>query len=168
MRTRLFLLYGDRVVKRYIPKWRQAYQKMAQLDAFKKATYKMKTTPPTFIGTIQQRYRPRNGLPAKAFAEWIDNINRLVCESLVPSLKACGMCVAEEKTECFLEPYNLANISDFNSLIAQAQEHRVPVFLLTKEQVGKTGRVWDNMEKSRDEFHSTFKTLAERIVQITE
>ena len=110
------------------PKWRQAYQKMAQLDAFKKATYKMKTTPPTFIGTIQQRYRPRNGLPAKAFAEWIDNINRLVCESLVPSLKACGMCVAEEKTECFLEPYNLANISDFNSLIAQAQEHRVPVF----------------------------------------
>lgn len=150
------------------PKWRQAYQKMAQLDAFKKATYKMKTTPPTFIGTIQQRYRPRNGLPAKAFAEWIDNINRLVCESLVPSLKACGMCVAEEKTECFLEPYNLANISDFNSLIAQAQEHRVPVFLLTKEQVGKTGRVWDNMEKSRDEFHSTFKTLAKRIVQITE
>ena len=129
---------------------------MAQLDAFKKAIYKMKTTPPTFIGTIQQRYRPRNGLPAKAFAEWIDNINRLVCESLVPSLKACGMCVAEEKTECFLEPYNLA------------QEHRVPVFLLTKEQVGKTGRVWDNMEKSRDEFHSTFKTLAERIVQITE
>ena len=119
---------------------------MAQLDAFKKAIYKMKTTPPTFIGTIQQRYRPRNGLPAKAF----------------------GMCVAEEKTECFLEPYNLANISDFNSLIAQAQEHRVPVFLLTKEQVGKTGRVWDNMEKSRDEFHSTFKTLAERIVQITE
>ena len=150
------------------PKWRQAYQKMAQLDAFKKATYKMKTTPPTFIGTIQQRYRPRNGLPAKAFAEWIDNINRLVCESMVPSLKACGMCVAEEKTECFLEPYNLANISDFNSLIAQAQEHRVPVFLLTKEQVGKTGRVWDNMEKSRDEFHSTFKTLAKRIVQITE
>ena len=128
----------------------------------------MNTTPPTFIGTIQQRYRPRNGLPAKAFAEWIDNINRLVCESLVPSLKACGMCVAEEKTECFLEPYNLANISDFNSLIAQAQEHRVPVFLLTKEQVGKTGRVWDNMEKSRDEFHSTFKTLAKRIVQITE
>ena len=24
--------------------------------------------------------------------------------------------------------------------------------MLTKEQVGKTGRVWDNMEKSRDEF----------------
>ena len=44
----------------------------------------------------------------------------------------------------------------------------MPVFLLTKEQVGKTGRVWDNMEKSRDEFHSTFKTLAKRIVQITE
>ena len=112
---------------------------MAQLDAFKKAIYKMKTTPPTFIGTIQQRYRPRNGLPAKAFAEWIDNINRLVCESLVPSLKACGMCVRRGKRRsAFLEPYNLANISDFNS----PELHRlrnivVPVFLLNERTGGK-------------------------------
>lgn len=53
------------------PKWCETYKKMALNEIFQSATYKMKDKPPVFLGTIQQRYRPRNGSPARAFADWI-------------------------------------------------------------------------------------------------
>ena len=40
------------------------------------------------MGTIQQRYRPRNGSPTRAFAEWISDINNLVFDKLIPVLIA--------------------------------------------------------------------------------
>ena len=70
--------------------------------------------------------------------------------------------------EIYEEPYNLINIADFNSLIAQSQEHNTPVFLLTQEQVRKSGTVWDNMKRNRDEFYKTFKALATRIIDAIE
>jgi hypothetical protein len=36
-------------------------------------------------------------------------------------------------------PYNLINIADFNSLIAKSQEHSVPVFALSEDQIGQSG-----------------------------
>ena len=86
---------------------------------------------------------------------------------MVPTLQDIDMCITDDKKDCFIEPYNLANIADFNSLIAQSQEHKVPVFLLTQAQVGKVGNVWENMKKNRDAFYSTFDTLADKIVKIT-
>ena len=47
------------------------------------------------------------------------------------------------------EEYNLINIADFNSLIAQSQANNTPVFMLTQEQVQKNGNVWLNMKKCR-------------------
>lgn len=46
------------------------------------------------------------------------------------------------------EDYNLINIADFNSLIAQSQTHTTPVFLLTQEQIEQSGKVWANMKKA--------------------
>lgn len=77
------------------------------------ADYKMNSGKPQFIGTIQQRYRPRNGSPSKAFSEWIDDINSLVSNKLVPVLKKCGMIIPYEKGN-YDEGYNLINIVDFN------------------------------------------------------
>ena len=104
--------------------------------------------------------------PAKAFSEWIDDINELVINKLVPVLEQCNMIVKGIK-DCFETPYNLINISDFNSLIAQSQVNNTPVFLLTKEQVQKTGTVWENMKKNRDTFNETFTKLAERVIDLT-
>lgn len=60
------------------PRWNKAYSKLKENDVFMNADYKMNSGKPQFIGTIQQRYRPRNGSPSKAFSEWIDDINSLV------------------------------------------------------------------------------------------
>lgn len=149
------------------PKWCVTYDKLSKNEIFQSATYQLKTTPPIFLGTIQQRYRPRNGSPARAFAEWIEDINSLVNSQLVPILSKQNMCVDDKFLPCFEETYNLISIADFNSLIAQSQEHNTPVFLLTQEQVDKTGTVWKNMKKNRDDFYNTFKLLSERIIKIT-
>ena len=65
------------------------------------------------------------------------------------------------------EAHNLISIADFNSLIAQSQTNNTPVFLLTQEQVQKSGNVWVNMKKNRDDFNKTFDLLATRVIQAT-
>ncbi|TON64839.1 hypothetical protein CGH51_24470, partial [Vibrio parahaemolyticus] len=78
--------------------------------------------PPKFIGFISQRYRPRDGAPAKSFQQWIDTIKEGVRTKLIPSLERCDMAISSEVFSTVVsqdEPYNLANIADFNSLIAQ-------------------------------------------------
>ncbi len=150
------------------PRWCKTYRKMEENENFNSASYKMKGGAPIFLGTIQQRYRPRNGGPARAFADWINDINSLVCHKLMPILKSQEMTLKDEKYNLCDEPYNLINIADFNSLIAQSQEHNTPVFLLTKEQVRQTGVIWETMKKSRDDFYSTFEKLARRIIKMTD
>lgn len=148
------------------PRWNDNYKKLKETAIFKNATYKISDFAPKFIGTIQQRYRPRNGSPAKAFSEWIDDINSLVSNKLVPVLTDNGMIVQREDNN-YEEAYNLISIADFNSLIAQSQANNTPVFLLTQEQVQKSGKVWDNMKKNRDDFNETFNVLATRVIQAT-
>lgn len=148
------------------PKWSSTYKKMKNADIFKNATYKMKNSTPKFLGTIQQRYKPRNGSPAKAFSEWIEDINKLVEKKLVPTLKKNDMLL-DTNENCYEEPYNLINIADFNSLIAQSQINNTPVFMLTQEQVQKSGVVWDNMKKNRDDFNDTFEIFASRVIKLT-
>ena len=126
----------------------------------------MNSGKPQFIGTIQQRYRPRNGSPAKAFSEWIDDINMLVQNKLVPVLKKCNMIVPYDSCN-YDETYNLINIADFNSLIAQSQSNNTPVVLLTQEQVQKSGSVWENMKKNIEDFNQAFDCLANRVINAT-
>jgi len=153
-------------LSKVFPRWDKVYSKLKETDVFMSADYKMSNSKPQFIGTIQQRYRPRNGSPSKAFSEWIDDINLLVKNKLVPVLKKCNMIVPY-MSSYYEEEYNLINIADFNSLIAQSQAKNTPVFMLTKEQVQKDGNVWFNMKKNIDDFNETFNCLADSIVDAT-
>jgi hypothetical protein len=64
-------------------------------------------------------------------------------------------------------PYNLANIADFNSLIAQSQIYNVPIFALTDAQVEHAGVVLANMIRSRENFRRTFNDLAQCVIRLT-
>ena len=66
------------------------------------------------------------------------------------------------------EPFNLANIADFNSLIAQSQKHNVPVFALTDAQIEQSGTILENMGESRDGFRESFSQLAIEVHELTE
>ncbi|MCE4281595.1 hypothetical protein ABQZ99_020470 [Xanthomonas hortorum pv. vitians] len=122
------------------------------------------------LGFLSQKYRPRNGAPAKSFQLWINRIDKAVDEELAPALNAKKMIVTFKRFQASVPgslPFNLANISDFNSLVAQSQKYSVPVFALSDQMIEQTGEILYNMQLSRAEFGRVFTALAESIVKLT-
>jgi chromosome partitioning protein len=145
-----------------IPRWNR------EISLFRDKTivYQFPQNPPKFIGFLSQKYRPRNDAPAKSFQKWIDIIKNEVAESLIPALTPIEMTVDQQVFKDNVaadEPFNLANIADFNSLIAQSQKHSVPIFSLSDAQIEQSGTVLENMVKSRDDFRKTFSQLAAEV-----
>jgi len=131
---------------------------------------------PKFLGLVQQRYRPRKEKPAKSFQKWIDSIRNDINERFIPSLKNIGCLTSEEKMKEILsgtelEPYDLAHVPDFNSLIAISQQVSKPVFSLTDKEIAQVGKVFGHAEKtmleSRDSFKDVFSGLCKRVEQLT-
>ncbi len=149
-----------------IPSWNST------IRAFRKdeLSYSIPNQPPKFIGFLSQKYRPRSNAPAKSFQKWIDVIHNSVKEELVPVLAKEGMIIDTNGREFLFEnsqPYNIVNISDFNSLIAQSQKHKTPVFELTDAEIEQGGNILDNMKKSQAEFLKVFEAFADNVVNLT-
>ncbi|GKV67506.1 hypothetical protein NCCP2716_00040 [Sporosarcina sp. NCCP-2716] len=159
---------------RILPEWDSIYTRIKKEEIFRNAHYKLPSGKPKFIGTILQRYRPKNGSPSKSFQTWIDRINLNVETNLIPVLKDSNMIAEEYKFTDSIDElitndkYNLVYISDFNSLIAQSQKYNVPVFALDKDQIEQFGKVLNTHEANRDNFKAVFNELAEKILYITE
>lgn len=157
-------------LRRMLGEWDQIYQNLRVHPVFSGATYRLPCSKPKFIGTIQQKYRPRNGGPAKSFQQWIDRINNNVTDNLVPELEARGMIVDMDKFPNISsenEQHNICNISDFNSLIAQSQKYNVPIYALSDDQIEQAGQILINMREARNRFRDTFSELADNIIRLT-
>jgi hypothetical protein len=146
-------------LSRVLPRWNGAvghFRSPALLYPFPRKA-------PQFCGIISQRYRPRLKNPAVSFQQWIDTIKATVLNELVPALNGEGMCISEASfraAEPGDTPYNLINISDFNSLIAQSQKHSTPVFALSADQIDQVGKILKTMQESQDNFRKSFVALA--------
>ncbi|MDH8249867.1 hypothetical protein QIG41_27730, partial [Klebsiella pneumoniae] len=65
---------------------------------------------------------------------------------------------------------DLAQISDFNSLIAISQKLSKPVFAITDQDLrddGKAGNVFDTMSENRNLFLQQFERLCQRVLILT-
>lgn len=171
-----FCLQAIGSLEKHILKWHKEIKIFKEENGFISKSFVIKNKP-CFLGTIQQRYRPRCEKPAQSFLMWIDTIRETMNRQLIPSLKTIGCVVAYDKicrvlqgTE--LEPYDLAYISDFNSLIAMSQQLSKPIFALTDSDLTETGKVFghakDTMVASRDRFLQIFQGLGQRVLQLTE
>ncbi len=132
--------------------------------------YPLPATPPLCLGIISQRYRPRLGAPAASFQDWIDRIKQTTRTTLAPALQAESMIVDERtfsRASIADSPYNMANIADFNTLIAQSQKHNVPVFALSDTQINRQGVVLENMKANRDAFQQAFCEFADAVITLT-
>ncbi|MCF5838509.1 MULTISPECIES: ParA family protein [Aeromonas] len=161
-----FCAQAIRSLTNVVPRWN------VEINPFRDPSliYPFPTTPPKFIGFISQKYRPRNGAPVKSFQKWIDIINSEVIEKLQPALMKQGMTVTKSEFTSKVtsdEAFNIANIADFNSLIAQSQKHNIPVFALDETQIEQTGTVLSVMTESRDNFDRTFEKLAKDVRALT-
>lgn len=161
-----FCVQAIRSLARTIPRWHDEVQFFRD-DSL---VYRFPKDPPVMLGFLSQKYRPRNGAPAKSFQRWIDRIDEAVDGVLVPALNSEKMMISFKRFSASVKEtvaYNLANISDFNSLVAQSQKYSVPVFALTDTQIEQGGEVLENMKASRDEFSRIFENLASAIVSLT-
>lgn len=149
-------------LSRVLPRWNGSVNQFRTDELL----YAFPKTPPRFCGIISQRYRPRSGNPAHSFQQWIDKIKETVDNELVPALRPSGMAITEAEFRAASPgdtPYNLINIADFNSLIAQSQRHSAPVFALSDQQIGQTGVILETMKESRDAFRKSFDLLANSV-----
>ncbi|AZZ54095.1 ParA family protein [Rathayibacter festucae] len=156
-------------LSRVLPRWASWARSASQLEALIEADYPFPEPNLKFLGSVVQRYRLRDGSPTKAFKSYFDALDAALDKSLLPALEKAGLLLEPaEYTEAGLEgTLRLASIPDFNTLIAESQKLRKPVFTLTKAELATRGVVWDNYEQSIDSFYSIFTTLAERVEKLT-
>ncbi|MFJ1897234.1 ParA family protein [Streptomyces sp. NPDC088115] len=155
---------------RVVPQWVAWAQRAAQLEALATADYPFPTPTLKFLGVVVQRYRLRNGAPTRGFDEYFRLLGESVDQQFRPALDKAGVLLGEESYLAvdLVEGRWLARISDFNTLIADSQRARKPVFALTQQDVGRVGTVWENTLENITVFRKTFDDLAQRIETLTE
>ncbi len=58
----------------------------------------------------------------------------------------------------------MLQMPDFNSLIAKSQEHQVPIYDLTPEQLEQAGTVLSVTQKSQKEFERLFSEAGDKVI----
>jgi len=154
---------------RVIPRWVAWAERAAQLDALSTADYPFPAPTLKFLGIIVQRYRLRSGAPTQGFERYFQRLSDAFEQQLRPALARAGVLLPDELyAEAGLSHEQwLAAIPDFNTLIANSQNARKPVFALTQEDTRRVGVVWENTEESIERFRQTFDDLARRIEILT-
>ena len=153
-----------------LPKWKAWARQAQNLSVLQNATYPFPKIEPKFLGTVVQKYRLREGkTPSAAFQKWIGEIEDGVKNKLVPALDASDMLLPQDAYDSIrLEQGKpLLQMSDFNSLIALSQKHKVPIFCLNDEQLEQTGVVLERTKKSIHQFHELFSEAADKIIKLT-
>lgn len=153
-----------------LPRWKDWADTAYEIEVLTKADYPFPKPRAEFIGAVIQKFRPRNGRASNAFQRWIDQLVDGLKNVLIPVLETSGMLNTQEyKERVGNEAWvPLLEVQDFNSLIALSQEHQVPVYALTPEQVVQKGAVWDQTKESMDTFSKAFDECAERVFKLTQ
>jgi cellulose biosynthesis protein BcsQ len=154
----------------FLPNWGNWAKRAQSMPLLREASYPFPDVTPRLLGTVIQRYRPRRGAPAAAFQKWVDEVNEAVEERLVPALQPLHMVLSRAQYRMAGVRANLclAQIADFNSLVALSQEKQTPVFALTEEQLGRQGIVLSQTLASRDELQKLIAGLADKVVALTQ
>jgi hypothetical protein len=90
-------------------------------------------------------------------------------EHLLPALNETGFLLDREtytNAGAPLEDF-LLEIPDFSSLIAVSQVVSKPVFALDQEDIGSSGVVFENQDKSIQDFNQTYHQGAQKIIKLT-
>jgi cellulose biosynthesis protein BcsQ len=154
---------------RVVPRWVNWGRQSARLEALADADYPFKEPSLKFLGTIVQRYKIRGGEASQGFRKYFEAIDESIDHKLIPAFEKSDIMLPKSVYDAAnLEgDYRLANIPDFNSLIAYAQKSQKPVFALDKEDMSSRGIIWKTQEVDIVRFREIFGKLAERIERLT-
>lgn len=155
---------------RVIPRWHEWAIQAASLDILREAAYPFPVPDNRFLGAIVQNFRPRAGAPATSFQKWIDELGAAIVDRLVPAIAGAGLLLddAEYKAAGIdTATMIMAQIPDFNSLVALSQNCQKPVFALEAADTGQSGIILQGTLRSRDQFNELFDQLADQVISLT-
>lgn len=172
----LFSLMSIDSLCRVLSLW-EAWAKKAR-PLFKDATYPLPMTTPVFLGYTINDFNLSHGNPQRTFKEFMDQVSNKIVSGLVPALHQNGMVFDYEKYANaystmqasstnhninYPDAYCLAQISNFNKLIALSNAESIPVFEVkldrTSAHVGQFRTLaW---------FKFLYNALSERILELT-
>lgn len=154
---------------RVVPRWITWARSAANLEALATADYPFPTPTLKFLGTIVQRYRLKGGEPTEAFRAYFTELDSAIDNSLIPALTKADLLLPMKtyKAAGLEGSLRLASIPDFNTLIANSQQARKPVFSLTQDDVNRRGFVWETQSANIESFREIFAQLAARLEALT-
>jgi len=161
-----FSLMAVDSLRSILPRWHYWSVQAQKIQSFKDALYPYPNKTPKLLGTIIQNFRLRSGGASSGFKEWIDDINSSVTNELVPVLRDEGMVLADSlyKKAKIDRNFCLAQVSDFNSLIARSQKNQVPVFALKASQLASGGFALAKQQDNVAAFEILFSEMADKIL----
>jgi len=150
-------------LKEILPKWKNWALEAARSKGLQQAVYKFPEPKFRVLGLTISRFVMYKGKPASAFAAWIDKIQRACVEELKPAMQEAD--ILSEVTGTEESSFIMAKIRDFNSLRPKSQEAQKPVFALTDEDLGLSGRSLQNMIKQREQADQVFERFADLVIE---
>lgn len=169
-----FSVMAIRSLSRIVPTW-EKWAKNAR-GLLTDSTYPIPFETPKFLGYTINDFNLSAGRPQRSFREIMDRISKEIKETFVPSLDQEGMILDKDiYIEAYKEmaslsdntnieyndPYCLAEVSNFNKLIAISNKQSVPVFELELDLL-------DGQRKTLNWFKFLYNAFANRIIRLVE
>lgn len=151
-----------------IPGWVKWAERVRQLRMFSDndILYSFEPKKPKFLGDVIQRYRPRNGMPTQTFSEYFKLLDAAVESDFIPTLRENGLTLSDEAYAIGAPNYRLAEIPDFNSLIAASQSKHKPVFELESSDLSTQGAAAEGQMEKVADFDNIFSEFAVLVVEL--
>ncbi len=155
-------------LKNVLPRWVE-WKKNA-VTLFSDAAYPLMEGKPKFIGSLIQRFNVRKGRAAKPYRDNIAEIKRRISSEFFASISKSGMTLepSQYPNEFVENSYCLDEIPDFQGLLPKAYQAGVPVFELTRAEIGETGPVLAQMESNREGFAKKFEALINKLIGLVQ
>ena len=156
----LFSLQGLRNLGPTLRSWQNLWKKRTDnwrdsVEAKRYPDFQLPEGKMQSIGYLCQQHSVRLDRPVKAYDKWINRIPAVYRESVLEESPA-------QTVEQQNDPYCLATIKHYRSLIPMAQEHRKPIFNLTSAD-GAIGSHANAVHGAKKDFKKLAQKIAEKI-----
>lgn len=155
-----------KTLKQTLPKWKKWAIQGREL--FSESSYPLPECDMKFIGEIIQRFNLRNHKAAKPYTGKISEIKNYIETEFISELSKFDMVYNIDGLiqRGILTDHCLGEIPEFGALIQKANEAMVPVFELSKEDMGTVGNVYESMEEKRKLFDDMYEKIINIILEL--
>lgn len=155
-----------KTLKQILPKWKKWAIQGREL--FKESSYPLPECDMKFIGEIIQRFNLRNHKAAKPYTGKISEIKNYIETEFVVELEKYDMIydISDLIQKGIIENRCLGEVPEFGALIQKANEAMLPVFTLTKDDMGTVGNVYESMEEKRKLFDDIYEKIIDVVLEL--